>query len=141
MARFERSRPKTGGSSREGGAKRSFGGSSGSRGGSSGGRSFGGSSGGRSSGGFGSGSGRGPMRDGRSELRMTRVTCDACGNKCEVPFRPTEGKPVYCRDCFDKDKGNDRSSGAKGCSCKLSENDLDIINEKLNKIMESLGIQ
>lgn len=33
---------------------------------------------------------------------MHKATCSDCGNECEVPFKPTEGKPVYCRDCFSK---------------------------------------
>jgi CxxC-x17-CxxC domain-containing protein len=28
------------------------------------------------------------------------ATCAACGKPCEVPFRPTGERPVYCRDCF-----------------------------------------
>jgi CxxC-x17-CxxC domain-containing protein len=33
---------------------------------------------------------------------MTKVTCSDCGKECEVPFKPTEGRPVYCRDCLPK---------------------------------------
>ncbi len=29
-----------------------------------------------------------------------QATCNECGNKCEVPFRPNGKKPVYCRDCY-----------------------------------------
>ena len=29
-----------------------------------------------------------------------KATCSDCGNQCDVPFQPTQGKPVYCRDCF-----------------------------------------
>ena len=36
------------------------------------------------------------------EKRMFKSTCAKCGNPCEVPFRPTGEKPVYCRDCFGK---------------------------------------
>ena len=35
---------------------------------------------------------------------LHKATCSECGNECEVPFKPTEGKPVYCRDCFNKRK-------------------------------------
>jgi CxxC-x17-CxxC domain-containing protein len=28
------------------------------------------------------------------------AVCSSCGVATQVPFRPTEGKPVYCRDCF-----------------------------------------
>ena len=33
---------------------------------------------------------------------MHKATCSECGNECEVPFKPTDGKPVYCRDCYSK---------------------------------------
>lgn len=35
---------------------------------------------------------------------MHKAICSDCGNECEVPFKPTEGKPVYCRDCYQKHK-------------------------------------
>ncbi len=35
---------------------------------------------------------------------MHKATCSECGKECEVPFKPTEGKPVYCRDCYAKKK-------------------------------------
>ena len=33
---------------------------------------------------------------------MYDAVCADCGKKCEVPFKPTEGRPVYCRDCYRK---------------------------------------
>ncbi|MDR3102187.1 MAG: DNA-directed RNA polymerase [Methanocalculaceae archaeon] len=33
---------------------------------------------------------------------MTKAICSDCGKECEVPFKPTEGRPVYCRDCLPK---------------------------------------
>ncbi len=33
---------------------------------------------------------------------MHKATCSECGKECEVPFKPTEGRPVFCRDCFAK---------------------------------------
>jgi CxxC-x17-CxxC domain-containing protein len=47
----------------------------------------------------------GDRDSGRSEMFMT--VCDECGKDCEVPFKPTQGKPVYCSACFE-DRGNDR---------------------------------
>src|SRR5258708_3205914 len=38
---------------------------------------------------------------------MHEATCDSCGKRCEVPFRPTSGKPVYCSDCFRNQGGSD----------------------------------
>ena len=32
----------------------------------------------------------------------TRTTCSACGTETTVPFRPTQGRPVLCRSCFQK---------------------------------------
>jgi CxxC-x17-CxxC domain-containing protein len=32
----------------------------------------------------------------------TVVSCAACGISTRVPFRPTQGKPVFCRACFDR---------------------------------------
>ena len=33
---------------------------------------------------------------------MHKATCSECKSECDVPFKPTEGKPVYCRECFRK---------------------------------------
>ena len=33
---------------------------------------------------------------------MHKATCSECGQECEVPFKPTEGKPVYCKECYRK---------------------------------------
>ena len=35
---------------------------------------------------------------------MHKAVCSDCGAECEVPFKPTEGRPVYCRDCWQKHK-------------------------------------
>ncbi|MDR3727042.1 MAG: zinc-ribbon domain containing protein [Terracidiphilus sp.] len=32
----------------------------------------------------------------------TRTTCSACGMSTTVPFKPTQGRPVLCRSCFQK---------------------------------------
>ena len=51
--------------------------------------------GGYNSGGYGGGGGysSGPRE-------MHSAVCSSCGKETEVPFRPTAGKPVYCRECF-----------------------------------------
>ena len=33
---------------------------------------------------------------------MHKAVCADCGKECEVPFKPIEGRPVYCRDCYQK---------------------------------------
>jgi CxxC-x17-CxxC domain-containing protein len=117
-------------------------------------RGFGGNRSGRrprrSGGGFGGGFSGGRSRerrfdDGDSEgferrrPEMHEAICDKCGKNCEVPFRPTEGKPVLCSDCFNKSGGsiqrqrfsprsNDSSSG-------ISQEQYKEINKKLDKIL------
>ena len=52
------------------------------------------SSGGYSSGGYG-----------RQDREMFSATCSDCGNEARVPFQPRGDKPVYCSDCFSKQRG------------------------------------
>lgn len=61
----------------------------------------------RKSSGFGGGDRGG--RGGSGEL--FKATCSACHKPCEVPFRPSGDKPVFCSACFnmksrDKERGN-----------------------------------
>ena len=30
----------------------------------------------------------------------TQATCSNCGKDTTVPFRPTQGRPVFCKECF-----------------------------------------
>jgi CxxC-x17-CxxC domain-containing protein len=32
----------------------------------------------------------------------TRTKCSECGEETTVPFKPTQGRPVLCRGCFQK---------------------------------------
>jgi len=38
----------------------------------------------------------------RGPREMHKAVCSECGQECEVPFKPTEGKPIFCRECFAK---------------------------------------
>ncbi|MGZ6314015.1 MAG: CxxC-x17-CxxC domain-containing protein [Candidatus Limnocylindrales bacterium] len=58
----------------------------------------------RPEGGGGGGYGAGGYDRGPRE--MFAATCSRCGKETEVPFRPTNGKPVYCSDCFRTVRGN-----------------------------------
>ncbi len=68
------------------------------------------------------------------EKKMYKVTCDKCGESCEVPFKPSGDKPVYCSNCFRK---NEHSESKRP---DQFTNEFDQINEKLNKIMKALKI-
>jgi CxxC-x17-CxxC domain-containing protein len=48
--------------------------------------------------------GRDDGRQGNSyrERTLHRAICAECKKECEVPFRPTGDRPVYCKDCFSK---------------------------------------
>jgi CxxC-x17-CxxC domain-containing protein len=70
---------------------------------------------------------------GRPDLQMTKVVCSSCGSDCEVPFKPSNNKPIYCSDCF--------GSKGKGGSDRMSSKDLEVINNKLDKIMNILKIR
>ena len=64
-----------------------------------------GGGGGYSSGGYGGGGGGGGYRS-SAPREMFDATCSNCGKDAKVPFRPTNGKPVYCSDCFRSMRGN-----------------------------------
>ncbi|HME86823.1 MAG TPA: CxxC-x17-CxxC domain-containing protein [Candidatus Nanoarchaeia archaeon] len=47
---------------------------------------------------------RGGFKPSFGPREMHKATCADCGKECEVPFKPAEGRPVYCRDCYAKKK-------------------------------------
>ncbi len=62
-----------------------------------------GGGGGYSSGGYGGNGGGGGYSGGGGgggQRQFYPAVCSECGQETEVPFAPTPGKPVYCRDCF-----------------------------------------
>lgn len=50
-------------------------------------------------------------RDGPRE--MFDATCGDCGNQCQIPFKPRDDRPVYCRECFQKHKPQESSGGSR----------------------------
>jgi len=111
------------------------------------GRSFGGNRGGFNS------------NRGREDRQMFSAICDKCGAECELPFRPTGEKPVYCSNCFEKtsgrDGGSERSFGGNrdfgGNNRRFESRDtkdytqdntrveIESINQKLDKILSILN--
>jgi CxxC-x17-CxxC domain-containing protein len=41
---------------------------------------------------------------GRGIRPETRTICSSCGVDTTVPFRPTQGRPVLCRSCFEQNR-------------------------------------
>ncbi|MCL5263889.1 MAG: zinc-ribbon domain containing protein [Chloroflexi bacterium] len=40
----------------------------------------------------------------RPPAKMYSATCSACGAQTQLPFQPRADKPVYCSDCFRKQR-------------------------------------
>jgi len=58
------------------------------------------------------GGGHGGRGRGAGGGAMYTATCSNCGNETQVPFQPTPGRAVYCRDCFQAQKrGGSAASG------------------------------
>ena len=49
---------------------------------------------------------------GRPQREMYPATCAQCGAQTQVPFRPRGDRPVYCSDCFAKQRGTTGSSSS-----------------------------
>jgi CxxC-x17-CxxC domain-containing protein len=96
-----------------------------------------------------------------SGFKLYHAICDKCGVECDVPFKPTGNKPIYCRSCFRAgasesggrsnsfDRGRDTRSESRGryderpetkSAPSISKEDMDKINRKLDKIMNALKI-
>lgn len=96
--------------------------------------------------------------DRSDRFEMHQTTCSKCGNDCQVPFRPTTGKPVYCKKCFDEIRGaspkrydeknsapkhsnfseNRRDSG-RGNNEDQYKKQFESLNWKLDKILKILN--
>lgn len=93
-----------------------------------------------------SGGSRGGFNRKGRELKMHDVICDKCKKNCQVPFRPTEGKPVYCSECFRNEENGGTSTRVDNSINdyqfeKLNQKldtQLEIIHKKLDKILERL---
>ncbi len=137
-----------------------------------------GSFGGKREGGFGARNDRGgygekrgggdyPRRDSRDSRDSRgggfgpakfKATCSECGDSCELPFRPSGDRPVFCSNCF-KGKENSRPSQFSDRSAKpsyertaskpyvsqptpaagVSSEQLNKIDRKLDQILEFLN--
>jgi len=49
----------------------------------------------------------------RERPQMHEATCSDCGKRCEVPFKPTGDKPVYCSQCFSSHRGSSISGSSE----------------------------
>ncbi len=49
----------------------------------------------------------------RGDRQMHKATCNGCNKSCEVPFKPTGSKPVFCSNCFREQNSDGRDSGRR----------------------------
>jgi CxxC-x17-CxxC domain-containing protein len=79
---------------------------------------------------------RGP----RFDKPMFNAICDECGENCQVPFEPRNGKPVLCSNCFAKKDGGRGPLPPFPPKGPRPEDHLDIkeLNEKLDRIIRLL---
>jgi CxxC-x17-CxxC domain-containing protein len=42
----------------------------------------------------------GTSASGTAQRVETKTVCSQCAKETTVPFKPTQGRPVYCRECF-----------------------------------------
>lgn len=47
----------------------------------------------------------------RPPRQMYSAVCAECGKETQVPFQPTNGRPVYCSDCYHANNGGASRSG------------------------------
>ena len=81
---------------------------------------------------------------------MHKAVCDKCGKDCEVPFKPTGGKPIYCSSCFEA-KGGGSSGRSRqdsgGSAYQKPDNtnkqlleQVSLLNVKLDRILKTLEV-
>lgn len=56
-------------------------------------------------------SGKSPQPS-KKKRETYEITCDRCGKQADVPFEPTPGKEVYCKECFAKVRAEKKQSGS-----------------------------
>ena len=57
----------------------------------------------------------------KDEREMHKTNCSDCGNECEVPFKPDEVRPVYCKDCLQKHRTSRKQTSTNKTEIKSPE--------------------
>lgn len=85
-----------------------------------------------------------------TDRQMFKTICSKCGRECEVPFRPSGEKPVYCSNCFDRNgrstdssRFGDRNSprphfDSRNSNPPQNNEQFNRLNAKLDKILALL---
>lgn len=43
-------------------------------------------------------------KNGGHQREMFTAVCSSCGGEAKVPFQPRDDRPVYCSDCFSRQR-------------------------------------
>lgn len=82
---------------------------------------------------------RGFDRPNFAEKVMHDAVCDRCGQDCEVPFRPSGDRPVYCKPCLGKgDAAPVRTQAGVTPAANYAE-EFKTLNAKLDAILKALA--
>ncbi len=85
---------------------------------------------------------RSGRRSGSEKPEMHKAVCDKCSKDCEVPFKPSGGKPIYCSRCFEDvdPKRNDRGGSRDFKKTNTSSIDIFPLKKELSSINEKLDV-
>lgn len=89
-------------------------------------------------------------RPNNQDRQMFDAVCANCGKNCQVPFRPSPGRDIFCSDCFEKNEDNgssrsfdkprfNRDSSAPRAETPNYKEQLDALNVKMDKILKLLN--
>lgn len=74
----------------------------------------------------------------RPPVEMHQAICSDCSKECEVPFKPSGDKPIYCDKCFGKNKEVRSARPSHGGGGEKLDEKLTMINIKLDRILKAL---
>jgi CxxC-x17-CxxC domain-containing protein len=81
-------------------------------------------------------------RDDKEAPQKFDAVCSNCGKKCQVPFRPSASRPVYCNDCFgaphDAPKDKKDFSSAEGRTTAELTRQIAAMNNKIDLMLKIL---
>lgn len=99
----------------------------------------------------GFGAGRRFGAGGGERREMHKAICAKCGSECEVPFFPSGDRPVFCNNCFDRN----RDSNSRDNSTNFQRQEFrprpqsgvgesyykqfDALNAKLDRVIDMLS--
>lgn len=55
------------------------------------------------------------------ERVLHKAVCAACNKECEVPFKPSGDRPVYCKECFTARKSQSPFAGGRNDQARGQE--------------------